>query len=322
MNTSAATPASTPTAFIGCDVGKSEIVVFDSRTRRSQTLRNTPAGLEEFAQHLDAACLAICEATGGYEAELLHALAGAGRAVHRADPAKVRAFIRSFGTLGKTDCIDAQALAVYGAERHSRLPLWQPPEAARDRLHELVMLRRDLVEDRTAWHSRAVAPGAAERDGYIRPVLTCLEDSIAAIDADIAAIIASSQSLRRDADALCEIPGIGLRTAAALLALMPELGSLTRRQAAALAGLAPHPRQSGASNAYRRAKGGRPELKRTLFMPAMVAGKHHPELRAFRQRLLEQGKKPLVVLVAIMRKLIVIANAVLRDANRRSLVRA
>ena len=212
--------------------------------------------------------------------------------------------------------------ARYGEERHSRLPLWQPQDAERDRLHRLVMLRRDLVAQHTAWSNRAGAPGAAELDRYIQPLLACLRAEIAAIDAEVAGLIDSAAGLRRDAEAVCGIAGIGPRTAAALIALMPELGRLNRRQAAALAGLAPHPRQSGTSNAYRRVKGGRPEVKRTLFMPALVASRHNPALRAFHQRLIEQGKKPLVALVGVMRKLIVIANAVLREANAGSLVRS
>jgi len=311
-----------PTAFIGCDVGKAEIVVFDSRTKRSRTIRNTPQALAEFAQSLDEHCLVICEATGGYEAELLDAVVTAGCAVHRADASRVKAFIRSFGTLGKTDQIDARGLTLYGEERHARLALWQPRDAERDRLHRLVMLRRDLVAQRTAWTNRAEAPGAAELGRYIQPVLACLAAEITAIDADIAGLIDRSPALRGDAKALCGIAGIGPRTAATLIALMPELGRLQRRQVAALAGLAPHPRQSGTSNAYRRVRGGRPEVKRSLFMAALVASRHNPHLRAFHQRLMEQGKKPLVALVAVMRKLIIMANAVLRDANARSLVRS
>ena len=310
-----------PTAFIGCDVGKTAIVVFDSRTKSSRMLPNIPQDLAGFAHSLDDTCLVVCEATGGYEAELLAALASVGRAVHRADACKVRAFVRSFGTLGKTDAIDARALALYGAERHARLALWQPQDAERDRLHRLVMLRRDFVAQRTAWSNRAQAPGASELAHHMQPTMAFWDGRIAAVEADIAELIASSAVLRRDVAALRAIPGIGPLTAAALIALMPELGRLTRRQAAALAGLVPHPRQSGTSDHYRRVKGGRPEVKRSLFMSAMVASQHNPRLRAFRERLIEQGKKPLVVLVAVMRKLIVTANAVLRDAHAGSLVR-
>lgn len=310
-----------PTAFLGCDVGKAEIVVFDSRSGRTRTLANTAQTLSRFAASVDEACLVICEATGGYEAELLHALVGSARAVHRADACKVRAFIRSFGTLGKTDRIDARALAAYGLERHARLARWQPQDAERERLHRLVMLRRDLIAQRTAWSNRAGAPGAAELGPYIEPLLAGFAAQIDALDAQIRRLIDSSPPLHRDAQALRGIAGIGPQTAAALLALMPELGRLTRRKAAALAGLAPHPDQSATRDAYRRVKGGRPEIKRTLFMAALVAARHNPQLRRFHQRLLENGKKPLVAIVAVMRKLIVLANAILRDANSCSLVR-
>lgn len=111
------------------------------------------------------------------------------------------------------------------------------------------------------------------------------------------------------------IAGIGQTTAAQLAALMPELGTLGRRQAAALAGLAPHPRQSGSNDAYRRTRGGRPEIKQTLFMAALAAARHNPTLRDFYQRLKHNGKKPIVALIAVMRKIIVIANARIRDAQ-------
>ena len=111
------------------------------------------------------------------------------------------------------------------------------------------------------------------------------------------------------------IPGVGDKTAAALIALMPELGSLDRRKAAALAGLAPHPKQSGDAEGYRRTRGGRPEVKRVLFMAALSARKHNPNLKAFYERLVQAGKKPLVAITAIMRKLVVIANATLKSAT-------
>jgi transposase len=127
------------TRFIGCDVGKSAIAVFDSADNRGFTLANEHDALDAFAAGLDA-----CEATGGHEAALLDALVRAGRAAHRADARKVKAFIRSLGTLGKTDAIDARALARYGAERHDRLPLWQPRDEVCDKLHVMVTTRRDL----------------------------------------------------------------------------------------------------------------------------------------------------------------------------------
>jgi transposase len=302
-----------PTSFIGCDVGKAEIVVFDSRTGRITSVANQPEALAAFAAGIDATALVICEATGGYEAELLEALVAAGRPAHRADARKVKAFIRSFGTLGKSDSIDARALAQYGSERHDRLLRWQPRDRQRDQLHLLVTTRRELVRQRTACRNRIQAPGTAAVADRHRRILQALSDEIKGLDADIEALIIACDTLARSVAVLRSIPGIGPSTAAQLIALMPELGTMERRQAAALAGLAPHPKQSGASDAYRRTRGGRPEIKQALFMAALAAVRHNPDLRSFYNRLCDAGKKPIVALTAAMRKLIVIANARLRD---------
>ncbi|MGP7797157.1 IS110 family transposase, partial [Sphingomonas sp. CLY1604] len=288
------TSATVPTCFIGCDVGKAEIVVFDSRTERITRVRNTGTALADFAAALDPGALVICEATGGYEALLLDALTGAGRAAHRADARKVKAFIRSFGTLGKTDAIDARALAHYGRERHDRLARWQPRDRQRDRLHRLVSARQDLVEQRVACKNRIQAPGMGDLAARLHRILAALDAEIAGIEADMQALIAACQPLRQAVDVLGGITGIGPVTAARLVALMPELGTLGRRQAAALAGLAPHPRQSGASDAYRATRGGRPGVKHTMFMAALTAARRHPDLNAFYRRLLANGKKPIV----------------------------
>jgi transposase len=305
--------ASTPAVrFIGCDVGKTAIVVFDSGSGQTRTIANQPDALARFAGELDSTCLVACEATGGYEAALLEALLDAAVPAHRADARKVKAFIRSFGILGKTDAIDARALARYAQERQAKLPRWRAPDPDRTVLQALVLTRRDLVQQQLAFSNRRLAPGAQHVHPYIDDLLACLARQIKAIELRIEAILQASHPLKRAAAILTSIPGIGPRTAAALIALMPELGSLNRGQAAALAGLAPHPRQSGNSDAYRPTTGGRPEIKRILFMAALAAARHHPQLRPFFLKLTNNGKKPIVAITALMRKLIVIANAKLR----------
>lgn len=302
-----------PAFFVGCDVGKTEIVVFSSRDQSITSLANEPASLARFARNLEPGGLVICEATGGYEAALLDALVCAQYPVHRADARKVKAFIRSMGTLGKTDAIDARALARYGHERHDRLQRWVPGDKTQLRLHALVMARRDIVADKTAWSNRQKAPGAKAAAKLTAPILKALNRQLQAIDKAIAQLVQSSHLAAR-AHILQAIPGIGATTAYSLIALMPELGSLDRKQAAALAGLAPHPKQSGQSNAYRRVRGGRPMIRQTLFMAAMAAARYNPVLKAFYQRLIDNGKKPIVAITATMRKLITIANARIRDA--------
>jgi transposase len=301
--------------FIGCDVGKREIVVHDSRNGKTSTIPNNPKALRAFAAGLDKHCLVICEATGGYEAALLDATLDAGIAAHRADARKVKAFIRSFGTRGKTDQIDAGALAQYGKERADRLALWQKPAQSRQCLQSLVLTRADLVKDRVAYRNRLAAPGAEAAKTMLREVIKCLDKQIAVIEAKARALVAAQPQLARDAACLRRIEGVGPIIATALLALMPELGTLNRRQAAALAGFAPHPNQSGSRNGYRKTRGGRQEVKATLFMGALSASKSKKTMGQFYQRLVAAGKLKKVALVAVMRKIIVIANARLRDTH-------
>lgn len=302
-----------PVRFIGCDVGKRAIAVFDSITGAGTDLPNEPAALAAFAAALPAQALVICEATGGYEAALLDALVRAGRPVHRADARRVKAFIRSLGTLAKTDALDARALARYGQERHDRLPRWSPREPERALLATLVATRTDLVRARVALTNRAQAPAAAPVADALHALVAHHDTAIADLEARIAALVATTPSLAAATAVLRAIPGIGATTATALVALLPELGTIDRKAIASLAGLAPHPRQSGACDAYRRTRGGRPDVKRTLFMATLAAVRCHPTIARFYARLRHNGKKPILALTAAMRKLLTIANAKLRD---------
>ncbi|MBB4633979.1 IS110 family transposase [Sphingosinicella soli] len=178
-----------PTRFVGCDVGKTEIHIFDTCGAQSVCLPNEPAALAGFAAGLDENCLVICEATGGYEAALLDAVTQAGRAIHRADARKVKAFIRSFGTLAKTDALDARALARYGEERADQLAHWVPGDHQRDQLHLLVSTRRGLVQQRVAFSNRLAAPRAAAVARYLQPVIQALDREIAALDTDIKTLV-------------------------------------------------------------------------------------------------------------------------------------
>lgn len=302
-----------PVKVLGCDVGKEEIVVFDGLSGRIVRLVNQPEALADFADALDPDCLVVCEATGGYELALLAALLAAGIPAHRADARKVKAFIRSFGTLGKSDVIDAKALFRYGAERGHDLARWRARDELRLRLQAFVLARRDLVADRLAYQNRRKAPGGEPLHAHYDRLLEAFEAQIAALDAEIRTLTQSCQPIAEAMKALVGISGIGLKTAAALIALLPELGTTTHKRIASLAGLAPHPDQSGTADRYRRVRGGRAEVKRSLFMAALTARKHNPALKAFYERLVAAGKKPIVAIVAVMRKLLTFANAVIRD---------
>jgi transposase len=302
-----------PTRFIGCDVGKTSLVFFEIGDSASCTLANRRTDIEAFAGRFDQTCLIVCEATGGHEALLLDVLTKMGIPAHRADARKVKAFIRSFGTLGKTDDIDARHLAHYAKERYVKLPLWRSQDENLQKLQTLVLARQDMVDTRTAFTNRLKAPGAKHARAQYEALVKALKAQITAIETAIKALVKSTQKLSQRQAVLISIPGIGAKTATALIALMPELGTMHRRQAAALAGLAPHPRQSGAANAYRRTKGGRPHVKHALFMAALGASTQRSKLNPAYRHFIQNGKKPMVALTAIMRKLIVVANAKLRD---------
>jgi transposase len=258
----------------------------------------------------------ICEATGGYETALLTATAAAGVPAHRADARKVKAFIRSLGRLGKTDSIDARGLTRYGQERHAELPRWQPARGVRDELRTLTRLRTQLVKQRAALTNQIKAPGGEIAKKRLKALRDAACEQITAIEADIHELIDRDPATAEVVAIIKDIPGCGHVTAVTVAALMPELGSMTGRQAASLAGLAPHPFQSGQRDGYRRTRGGRPEVKRALFMAAMAARNHNPALSAVYHRLVQNGKKPLVAITALMRKLITIINARIRDAHR------
>jgi transposase len=301
---------------IGCDVGKAKIVVFDTLTGRTREVANEPEALEGFVRELDGTCLVVCEATGGYERNLLVAAAEAGIPAHRADARKVKAFIRSLGRIAKTDAIDAQGLARYGQERHQDLALWQPPTNVLEELQTLVRLRRQLVGYRTALTNQLKAPGGQAAKPHLQDLIDTTAESIRKIETDLDTLVEQDLKIARRVEIISEIPGCGLLTAISIAALIPEIGTTTKRRIASLAGLAPHPYDSGEHHGYRRTRGGRPEIKQILFMmAAMAARNHNPELKAFYTRLVKNGKKPLVAITAVMRKLITIINARIRDAE-------
>lgn len=303
--------------FLGCDVAKHNVAFHDSLTGTDIAIANTPRDLARHLRAYGPDTLAVCEPTGGYEAALLDALAARAIPTHRADTCRAKAFIRSRGTLAKTDALDAKGLARYGQERHAELALWTPPSRRLRELQALVQRRADLVDMRAAEKNRAQAPGPAARlvARSCKATIALFDRQIEDLDRAIDACLDADPGLRHTAATLAGITGIGKQTARTLCALMPELGALSGKQAAALAGLAPHPNESGAHKGYRRMRGGRPQLRKAFFLPAMTAARRPGPLRDFHRTLVARGKKPIVAIGAVMRKLVVIANAKLRDAR-------
>lgn len=298
-----------PRRCLGFDIAKDTIAISDGH--KATSIPNERKQIRRFLRNCDAD-FAICEPTGGYEAILIEECLRCELAVHRADTRKLKAFIRSRGRLGKSDAIDAREMVAYGLERWADLPLWQAEEPSEARLKALVRRRADLVAIRVAEHNRSKAPGSRELASTFKAMLAAINRQIALLDKAIRALM-HAPPLARRAETATAMTGIGETTAAALIATLPELGRMDRKQAAALAGLAPHPNESGNKIGYRRMRGGRPAVRTILFMPAMQAAQGRGEFAAFYKRLIEAGKKPIVAIAAVMRKIVITLNARFRD---------
>jgi transposase len=304
--------------FIGIDVGKYnlDIAVHDSAAK-PRRYPNNSAGFDaiarDFADILPQS-LVVMEATGGYETALISALlTQTGAAIHRAQPLKAAHYIRSLRSYAKTDALDAQALARYGAERHPDLVLFCAQEKAVLELQALQTRRDDLKAMCTAEKQRLKHPRYAMLSGDVQEIIDVLDKQIGEIEQRMEEIITAAKPLKQKYDLMIDINGIGKITAFGLIATMPELGQLNRKQIASLAGLAPHPKDSGKTHGYRATRGGRENVRRILFMAALAAKTHNPVFREFYNRLIQNGKNPLVALTALMRKIIVILNAKIRD---------
>ncbi|MDQ6732501.1 MAG: IS110 family transposase [Nitrospirota bacterium] len=297
--------------MVGIDVSKARL---DLAVRPAGTISSAShdeAGLATVVEQLRQLqpTLVVLEAPGGLEVVLSGALAAAGVRVAVVNPRQVRDFAKATGRLAKTDALDAQVLAQFAeAVRPAVQPL---PEASTQELAALIARLRQLVEMLTAEKNRR---GSAPRriQAEIRTHITWLERQVAHLDMDLMTAIRSSPMWREKDELLQSMPGVGPVLATTLLASLPELGTLDRRQIAALVGVAPLNRDSGRWRGKRTVWGGRTAVRAVLYMGALVAARHNPVLKAFYQRLRHAGKAPKVALTACMRKVLTMLNAMLK----------
>jgi transposase len=298
--------------YVGIDVSKDRLDVHVRPSgeaftvaRDGECLAALVARLAPLAPHLVAV-----EATGGFETTVAAAIAGAALPLAVVNPAQVRHYAQALGRRAKTDRIDAEVIARFAeATRPEPRPL---PDEATQALAELVTRRRQIIAMMVAERQRATRlPKRLKRS--CERVVRVLEKELAALDQDIDTTVRGSPAWRAKEDLLASVPSIGDITARTLIADLPELGTLDRRQIAALVGVAPFTRQSGQWQGKAFIGGGRPRVRAALFVATMSAVRHNPTIRAFRQRLLAKGKPKMVVMVACMRKLLTILNAILRD---------
>lgn len=305
--------------FVGIDVSSQTLEVAGSAEVKTWQVGNDAAGIEQLAAQLAnlEPALVVLEATGGYEFEAACALQAAGLAVAVVNPRTARDFARAMGALAKTDALDARMLASFARvlHQHPERERFVKPlaDAELQRLQALVLRRRQLVQMITSERQRMRVSHVAARPSIER-VIEFLKTELGDSEADVAAHVQRHHA--ELAAALASVPGIGAASVAVLLAELPELGKLDRRRVAALVGVAPLNRDSGQMRGQRTIWGGRADVRRTLYMATLTAVRHNPILKAHYERLLAVGKRKKVALVACMRKLLTMLNAIAKHGSR------
>ena len=302
-----------PEIFVGIDVSKAALDVHCRPANSAFQCPNDEPGIASLVERLRgmAPALVVLEATGGLEIPAVAALAARGLPVAVVNPRQARDFARATGKLAKNDRIDAGVLAHFAQAVRPEPRQLPAPEAVS--LDALLARRRQLLDMLTMETNRL----GSCRDDAVRADLQAhvawLSGRLAASEKALAEAIQASPVWREKEDLLRGVPGLGPVTSRTLLAAMPELGGLSGKQAAALAGLAPFDDDSGSRRGSRRVRGGRADVRAVLYMAALSAARFNPAFREFKERLVKAGKKAKVILVAVARKLVVLANAVLRD---------
>lgn len=305
--------ATTPERFVGVDVSKDSLDVHIRPDEIVRQFANSEEGISSFLSCLENLnpTLVVIEATGGYESAVVGALSVAKISLSLVNPKRVRDFAKALGYLAKTDAIDARMLAEF-AER-VRPAVRSLPDADALKLQALLTRRNQLIGMRTMEKNRLATVKDRTIRRSVETVLQTLEKEIGRADRDLDAAIQACPAWAAKDELLQSIPGIGPVVSRTLLAALPELGTLSREQVAVLAGVAPVNRDSGKYKGKRMIRGGRAVVRSALYMASHAAKQGNALLRTFADRLKSAGKAPKVIRVAIARKLLIMANAVLRD---------
>lgn len=299
--------------LVGIDVAKDKLDLARSDAGEVLTVANSKRGIDKLVATLRTLqpTLIVIEATGGYERDALEAMLDADLPVALAQPAHVRHLAKALGILAKTDAIDARVLVRYAKHAAPRLARKRSKNQAE--LDALVTCRRQLVGVRTEQRNRLAMTRSAPARHAIEAVLQTIQDQIDSLDMQIRSLIESDDEMNGWDRLLQSVPGLGPIVSATLLTELLELGAVGRAQISALAGVAPFNRDSGRFKGKRAIRGGRPHARSALYMAALTAMRCNPVIRPFAQRLKDQGKPNKVVIVAAMRKLLTLLNAMIRD---------
>ena len=307
------TSSSDTPVTIGIDVSKDHLDAARHPSGDTTRVANTRKGHTVLLRWItkNQVTRVVFEATGSYHRGLEQQLDAAGLTIAKVNPRQARRFAEATGKLAKTDRVDALMLARFGALLE---PIARPVRSeTQNQLAELVAARRSLMRDRTATLNRVQTLTIDLLKRHARHRLRQIEAQITSLNATIETIIDNDPILARRREILLSIPGLGYVTAQVLLADMPELGTMEEAQAASLAGLAPVTRQSGKWQGKSFIRGGRAPLRQALYMPALVAMRFNPDLKRVYTRLVDSGKHAKLAITAVMRKLVILANALLRD---------
>jgi transposase len=299
--------------FVGIDVGKDRLDVHIRPLGQHLVVDNDEAGLAELAARLDARSprLIVLEASGGYERPAAVALIDRGWRVAVVNPRQTRKFAAALGRLAKTDRIDAAVLAHFAEA--IRPAARAVADGAIDRLQKLLARRRQLVVMRNAEKQRLGKAEDPITRRSLKAMIASLDKQLGVLDKAIGRLIEADPAIAEKLERLKTVPGIGDVSARTLIAELPELGRASRHEIAALSGVAPISRDSGRYRGQRKIQGGRVEVRAPLYMATLVAIRHNPVIRPFYRRLRAAGKPAKVALVACMRKLLTMLNAMLRD---------
>ena len=308
--------ATRPVAFVGIDLAKQSFqAATDADTpaaRFNASFSYDAAGMAQLLERLKTfeVALIVMEATGGLERKLAAELSDAGHAVAVINPRQARDFAKALGTLAKTDKVDAAVLAQLARIlKPQARPL---PSAEQIRLKDLAARRRQLIHMRTQELNRAQQATLKDVSKSIKHLITTLDREIAKIEKQVADLIDSNSDWKKKVDLMDSVKGVGIDTAHALLAELPEIGTLSKRQVTSLAGLAPHAFESGQFKGKSKIWGGRATVRSALYMGTLAATRCNPAIKRFYDRLLADGKQKMVALTACMRKLLTILNAIVR----------
>jgi transposase len=300
-------------SFGGIDVSKDRLDVMILPGEKCSSVRNDAGGWANLVEQLRGSSIGAVgiEASGGYERGVIRALLTAGISVRQVNPFKLRQFARASGVLAKSDPLDARMIASFVAIMPTRPAPLQAPAAGR--LTEMLAVRRQLSAEKIAAENASRLLEDAMLQRLSRRRIARLAADIDLLDERMVEIVATEATLAHRYRLLSSMPGVGPVLACTLIALLPELGSMSRKQVAALVGVAPYAFESGTLKGRRCIWGGRAHVRQVLYMAAMSASNWNPTLEAFHDRLKAAGKLPKVAIVAVMRKMITTLNAMVRD---------